>query len=135
MDGDTEGYEAMELAPYNPSFLDMRDAILVADNAVYGGRDLTAVWQVYPLQVLNAAAHAVTASVAIPFFQDLSPAQPGAATTLYSNALKAGSVLGLAAFGLLASYLGNTRLFWVCAGFALVTLGVVSFARHRHDRD
>ena len=38
---------AMELAPYNPSFLDMRDAILVADNAVYQGRDLTAIWQVF----------------------------------------------------------------------------------------
>jgi SET family sugar efflux transporter-like MFS transporter len=90
---------------------------------------VTAVWHVYPLQVLNAAAHAVTTSVAIPFFQDLLPAQPGGATTLYSNALKAGSVLGLGAFGLLASYLGNTRLFWVCAGFALVTLAVVAFAR------
>ena len=92
---------------------------------------ITAVWHVYPLQVLNAAAHAVTTSVAIPFFQDLMPGQPGAATTLYSNALKAGSVLGLGAFGLLASYLGNTRLFWVCAGFALITLAVVSFARKR----
>jgi SET family sugar efflux transporter-like MFS transporter len=90
---------------------------------------VTAVWHVYPLQVLNAAAHAVTTSVAIPFFQDLMPGQPGAATTLYSNALKAGSVLGLGAFGLLASYMGNTRLFWVCAGFALVTLAVVSFTR------
>jgi SET family sugar efflux transporter-like MFS transporter len=92
---------------------------------------VTAVWHVYPLQVLNAAAHAVTTSVAIPFFQDLMPRQPGAATTLYSNGLKAGSVLGLGAFGLLASRLGNTRLFWVCAGFALITLVVVGFAGQR----
>jgi SET family sugar efflux transporter-like MFS transporter len=92
---------------------------------------ITAVWHVYPLQVLNAAAHAVTTSVAIPFFQDLMPRHPGAATTLYSNGLKAGSLLGFGAFGLLASYLGNARLFWVCAGFALITLAVVSFARNR----
>jgi SET family sugar efflux transporter-like MFS transporter len=92
---------------------------------------ITAVWHVYPLQVLNAAAHAVTTSVAIPFFQDLMPRQPGAATTLYSNGLKAGSLLGFGAFGLLATYLGNARLFWVCAGFALITLGIVSFARNR----
>ena len=92
---------------------------------------ITAVWHVYPLQVLNAAAHAVTTSVAIPFFQDLMPGQRGAATTLYSNALKAGSLLGFGAFGLLASYLGNTRLFWVCAAFALITAAVVSFARKR----
>ena len=90
---------------------------------------ITAVWHVYPLQVLNAAAHAVVTSVAIPYFQDLMPGQPGAATTLYSNALKVGSLLGFGAFGLLASYLGNARLFWVCAGFALITLAVVSFAR------
>lgn len=92
---------------------------------------VTVIWHVYALQVLNAAAHAVTTSVAIPFFQDLMPAQPGVMTSLYSNALKAGSLLGFSAFALLASYFGNTRLFWVCAGFALVTLVVVSFARQR----
>jgi SET family sugar efflux transporter-like MFS transporter len=90
---------------------------------------ITALWHVYPLQVLIAAAGAVTTSVAIPHFQDLMPGQPGAATTLYSNALKAGSLLGFGAFGLLASHLGNTRLFWVCAAFALTTLAVVAFAR------
>jgi len=92
---------------------------------------ITAVWHVYPLQVLNAAAHAVTTSVAIPYFQDLIPGQAGAATTLYSNALKVGSLLGFGAFGLLASYLGNAGLFWVCASFALMTVIVVSFARTR----
>jgi SET family sugar efflux transporter-like MFS transporter len=92
---------------------------------------ITAVWHVYPLQVLNAAAHAVITSVAIPFVQDLMPGQPGAATTLYSNALKVGSLLGFGAFGLLASSLGHARLFWVCAGFAMMTLLVVSFARQR----
>jgi SET family sugar efflux transporter-like MFS transporter len=92
---------------------------------------ITAVWHVYPLQVLNAAAHAVITSVAIPFFQDLMPGQPGAATTLYSNALKVGSLLGFGAFGLLASYLGQARLFWVCAGFAMITLVVVSFTRQQ----
>jgi extracellular elastinolytic metalloproteinase len=38
---------AMELAAYNPSFLDMRNAILVADNAVYHGKDLTPIWRVF----------------------------------------------------------------------------------------
>jgi hypothetical protein len=38
---------AMELAPYNPSFLDMRNAILVADTAVYGGSHHTAIWRVF----------------------------------------------------------------------------------------
>ena len=36
---------AMELAPGNPSFLDMRNAILVADTAVYGGEHHDGIWQ------------------------------------------------------------------------------------------
>jgi hypothetical protein len=38
---------AMELAPYNPSFLDMRNAILVADNAVFHGAHRRAIWRVF----------------------------------------------------------------------------------------
>jgi extracellular elastinolytic metalloproteinase len=38
---------AMELAPYNPSFLDMRNAILVADTAVFHGSNHTAIWRVF----------------------------------------------------------------------------------------
>jgi extracellular elastinolytic metalloproteinase len=38
---------AMELAPHNPSFLDLRNAILVADTAVFGGRHHDAIWQVF----------------------------------------------------------------------------------------
>jgi hypothetical protein len=38
---------AMELAPYNPSFLDMRNAILVADDSVFRGAHRTAIWRVF----------------------------------------------------------------------------------------
>jgi hypothetical protein len=38
---------AMELAPYNPSFLDMRNAILVADTSVFGGKQRAAIWKVF----------------------------------------------------------------------------------------
>jgi extracellular elastinolytic metalloproteinase len=38
---------AMELAPYNPSFLDMRNAILVADTSAYGGRHRATIWKVF----------------------------------------------------------------------------------------
>ncbi|HEY3527795.1 MAG TPA: M36 family metallopeptidase [Nocardioides sp.] len=38
---------AMELAPYNPSFLDMRNAILVADTSVFRGADRSAIWRVF----------------------------------------------------------------------------------------
>jgi hypothetical protein len=38
---------AMELAPVNPSFLDMRNSILVADTAVSDGRHHDAIWKVF----------------------------------------------------------------------------------------
>jgi extracellular elastinolytic metalloproteinase len=38
---------AMELAPLDPSFLDLRNAILVADTAADSGHDHTAIWRVF----------------------------------------------------------------------------------------
>jgi hypothetical protein len=38
---------AMELAPYDPSFIDMRNAILVADTAAAGGTHHDAIWRVF----------------------------------------------------------------------------------------
>jgi extracellular elastinolytic metalloproteinase len=38
---------AMELAPYNPSFLDMRDAILVADTSLFKGVGRANIWRVF----------------------------------------------------------------------------------------
>jgi hypothetical protein len=38
---------AMELAPYNPSFIDMRNAILVADTALDNGAHHHAIWKVF----------------------------------------------------------------------------------------
>jgi MFS transporter, SET family, sugar efflux transporter len=95
---------------------------------------VTAPWQVYPLQVLNAAAVAVTVSVAIPFVQDLLPGKTGVATSLFSNSLKVGSLLGFATFGALALELGNAGLFPVCAGLAATTAGIVALARPGRTR-
>lgn len=93
-----------------------------------GLRFVSAGWQVYPLQILNAAAVAVVTSVAIPFFQDLLPRRAGIATSLYSNALKVGSLLGFATFGLLASRVGNAGLFLVCSGLAASTVALLVLA-------
>jgi hypothetical protein len=38
---------AMELAPYTPSMIDMRNAILVADTALYDGANHDAIWEVF----------------------------------------------------------------------------------------
>jgi extracellular elastinolytic metalloproteinase len=39
--------EAMSLSPSDPSFLDERDAIVQADQAVYGGSHYRAIWRVF----------------------------------------------------------------------------------------
>jgi MFS transporter, SET family, sugar efflux transporter len=90
-----------------------------------------APYEVYPLQILNAAAVAVTTSVAIPFFQDLLPGQAGVATSLYSNALKVGGLIGFMAFGLLASRVGHAGLLFVCAGLSALSLLIIVLARPR----
>ncbi len=38
---------AMEVAPYNPSYLDMRNAILMADTAAFGGSHQSVIWSVF----------------------------------------------------------------------------------------
>jgi extracellular elastinolytic metalloproteinase len=38
---------AMEYAPVNPSFLDMRNAILVADHAAFRGMHVDALWEIF----------------------------------------------------------------------------------------
>lgn len=93
-----------------------------------GLRFVSAAWQVFPLQILNASAVAVVTSVAIPFFQDLLPRRAGIATALYSNALKLGSLLGFMAFGALASRVGNAGLFLVCGGLGAAALGLLLLA-------
>jgi SET family sugar efflux transporter-like MFS transporter len=77
---------------------------------------------VYPAQVLNAFAIAVTMSLAIPYFQDLLPGQTGLATSLYSSSWSLGSLLGYLSFGLLVESLGHRGLTRLCAA-----LGAVSF--------
>lgn len=84
-------------------------------------------WQVYPLQVLSAAITAVVGGIAITFFQNFLPEQPGTATNLYSTAGRIGSTVGYLAFGTLASAFGHRTVLWACAGLAGLAL-VILFA-------
>jgi SET family sugar efflux transporter-like MFS transporter len=73
-----------------------------------------APWQIYPLQVLSAAITAVVGGVAITFFQNFLPEQPGTATNLYSVAGRIGSTAGYLVFGILASAFGHRAVFLAC---------------------
>jgi SET family sugar efflux transporter-like MFS transporter len=90
-----------------------------------------APWHIYPMQILSAVSIAVTTNVAITFFQDLIPGQPGIATTIYSNSFSAGSLVGYFAFGELVSSIGYRGIFWLCTALSVVTL--VVFMAYRHE--
>jgi SET family sugar efflux transporter-like MFS transporter len=86
---------------------------------------------VYPAQVLNAFAIAVTMSLAIPYFQDLLPGQTGLATSVYSSSWSLGSLLGYLSFGLLAERLGHRGLTRFCAALAATSLLVLVLSGKR----
>jgi len=92
-----------------------------------------APWQVYPLQILHAAMIAVLSGIAITFFQDYIPNQPGTATNLYTNANRIGSTAGYLCFGSLASAFGHRAVFLVCAGVCVAAFFLLWLAREEHE--
>jgi SET family sugar efflux transporter-like MFS transporter len=88
-------------------------------------------WQVYPVQILGAAMTAINSGVAITFFQNYLPGQPGTATNLYANALRIGSTAGYLLFGALAAGLGYRGVFVVCAVLSAGTLLLFLAQRRR----
>ncbi len=64
----TEGLvtRAMELSPANPSFLDMRNAILAADLCVNRGRNQRAIWQTFANRGMGYFSAAVDGDDALP---------------------------------------------------------------------
>ena len=91
-----------------------------------------APWQIYPLQILSAAAVAVTTGVAISFFQGKFPGQPGAATNLYMNAMRIGATAGYLIFGTVAAAYGHRAVF---VGCALLCAGALALMYRQRSRD
>jgi len=73
-------------------------------------------WHVYLVQILSAAVTAIIAGVALTFFQNFLPDQPGTATNLYVSAQRLGSTIGYLVFGALVASLGHRAVFVVCTG-------------------
>lgn len=90
-------------------------------------------WHLYPIQILSGVMFAIMSNVAIVFFQDLIPGQPGLATTVFTNASQMGNLAGYFCFGALVEGVGHRGVFGVCAGLASVTLLILTLYRHRAD--
>ena len=104
-------------------------AVFVLAVAYYGLLSvLHAPWQVYPVQVLSAAIVAVTSGIAITFFQDFLPNQPGSATNLYSSAQRIGSTTGYLLFGVLTESVGSRGVFVACALGCCCAVAVLFFS-------
>lgn len=98
----------------------------------YGSLTLVgAPWHIFPLQIMAAALVSITSGIAITFFQDYLPDQPGTATNLFSSASRIGSMLGYVLFGALSGELGHRGLFVVCTALSAVTT-LLFFLRRQH---
>ncbi|HUL53403.1 MAG TPA: sugar efflux transporter [Opitutaceae bacterium] len=95
---------------------------------------IRAPWQAYPLQILSAAITAVVGGVAISFFQNFLPEQPGTATNLYSIAGRIGSTAGYLAFGTLAAAFGHRIVFLACTVLCAGALAILIGFRERPPR-
>ncbi len=94
--------EAMRMSPPEPSFLDMRNAILAADTGL-GGADRTAIWQVFANRGMGYLAYAdgggdvsPTADFSVP----PAPGGPTGRTTGTVTSLETGLYLGNVTVGL-----------------------------------
>lgn len=88
-------------------------------------------WHVFPIQILHGLSFAIISNVAILFFQDLLPGQPGLATTIFTNAANVGNLVGYFGFGALVQPLGHRGMFVVSALLTTVTFVIVLFYRTR----
>jgi len=76
----------------------------------------------------------VVGGIAITFFQNFLPEQPGTATNLYSTAGRIGSTVGYLAFGSLASAFGHRAVFLACSLLCALALAILFAYRDRSER-
>lgn len=86
--------------------------------------------QIYLLQILSALIVSVMGGLAITFFQDFLPEQPGTATNLYMNASRVGAVSGYLSFGFLTESFGHRGIFALSA-LACLFVFLLLLAAHR----
>lgn len=88
-----------------------------------------APWHIYPMQLLSAVSIAILTNITIVFYQDLLPAQPGVATSLFANTFNAGNLLGYFAFGNLVGLVGHRGMFLVCSALSILTTVILLLYR------
>ncbi len=77
------------------------------------------------LQLLNAIFIGISSALGISYFQDLRPGKMGQVTTLYSNAIKTGGILGGATAGFMADFYGFYSVFIGCCLLTVLAGGIM----------
>lgn len=91
--------------------------------------------QIYLLQILSALIVSVMGGLAITFFQDFLPDQPGTATNLYMNASRVGAVSGYLSFGFLTERFGHRGIFSISALTCLFVFILLATAHRSRVRE
>ncbi len=74
------------------------------------------------LQGLNAIFIGILAAMGMLYFQDMMPGQAGAATTLFSNAIRLGWIIGGSLVGVVAEFWHWQQVFWLALVMMLAAL-------------
>ena len=91
-------------------------------------------WAVVPLQALSATVVAITSCLGMTYIQDLMPGETGAATALFFNALRVGSILSGVLSGTIVGAFGYRAAFLLCAALAVCAFALLSFDGLRFKR-
>jgi SET family sugar efflux transporter-like MFS transporter len=86
---------------------------------------VAAAWKIgvlIPMQALSAFVVAVTSCLGMVYIQDLMPATPAAATALFFNAARVGSIMAGILSGVMVSAFGYSGTFLGCGVLAFVAL-------------
>ncbi|WP_309477086.1 sugar efflux transporter [Trinickia acidisoli] len=82
---------------------------------------------VVPLQALSAMVVAITSCLGMTYVQDLMPGETGAATALFFNASRVGSILAGVLSGTLIGAFGYRAAFLLCAALVACAFALLSF--------
>ncbi len=77
--------DALKLQPCFPSFVDGRDAIIAADQAITGGQDYCMIWEVFARRGLGVNASSGDSDSATDQVEDFTEPQPGSNCTFRND--------------------------------------------------
>ncbi len=124
----------MLLAGYGSRWVGKKPMMLFAAFAgvlFYSGLTLlpTGPVTLLSLQLCNGIFIGIVAGMGMTYFQDLMPGQPGEATTLFSNSIRSGAILGGCVAGMTAQWWSYHGVFAVAVLLALCALLLMSRVR------